>query len=164
MIEFSGNLSGLAKSYYYKRERMFGIKITLITLVIAYPLILIMAYFLHNEFNRPILVLTCAYLPTFILFPLLILIIPMDKKGSPKKIFTDEEYIVVVIEYGQGQEIYKLISDVESVKDFGEFYALQFPIRAGISNAFICQKDLLTKGTLKEFEALFEGKIVRTTS
>jgi hypothetical protein len=26
---------------------------------------------------------------------------------------------------------------------------------------FICQKDLLTEGTLEEFESLFEGKIIK---
>ena len=33
-----------------------------------------------------------------------------------------------------------------------------------ISDKFICQKDLLTKGSLEEFERIFEGKIKRCIS
>ena len=159
MIEFDGHISGLAKSYFCKKEKMFGMKVTLISLVVAYPIILIMANYLRGTFNNPALVLTCIYLLLFSFIPLLSLVNPLEKKGFPKKISTDGEYIAVIIECGQ--KTCKLISDVKCVNDFGEFYALDFPLSAGINNAFICQKNLLTKGTIEEFEALFEGKIVR---
>lgn len=53
-----------------------------------------------------------------------------------------------------------MIKDVKNVYDHGEFYDLVFPF-GKISGKFICQKNLLTEGTLAEFEALFDGKIVR---
>ena len=40
------------------------------------------------------------------------------------------------------------------------FYFIKFPF-GKYSDKFICQKSLLTQGTLEEFEALFEGKIER---
>ena len=55
---------------------------------------------------------------------------------------------------------YRNIEDVKCVRDFGEFYELVFPF-GKISEKFICQKDLLSKGTLAEFEALFGDKILR---
>ena len=48
---------------------------------------------------------------------------------------------------------------IKYVKDCDEYYEL---ILAGFfkySPAFICQKDLLSQGSLDEFEALFKGKI-----
>lgn len=54
----------------------------------------------------------------------------------------------------------RYIEEVKEVRDYGEYYVLVFPM-GKLSEKFVCQKDLLTKGTLEEFEALFEGKIVR---
>lgn len=50
------------------------------------------------------------------------------------------------------------IDQVKKIRDDGKYYSI---IYADISNAIICQKSLLVEGTLEEFEALFEGKIVR---
>ena len=57
-------------------------------------------------------------------------------------------------------EEFRLIADAAKVIDYGDFYYISFPF-GKISNNFVCQKDLLTQGTLEEFEALFEGKIVK---
>ncbi len=97
------------------------------------------------------------YLLLFIVVPLICFIPSKDKRYNTCKVFTDVEYIVAVL--GTGREEFKLISDVKIVNDYGEFYELIFPWEKGINNHFICQKDLLTKGSLDEFEALFEGKI-----
>ena len=52
------------------------------------------------------------------------------------------------------------IEDVVKLVDYGEFYDLSFPF-GKLNDKFVCQKSLLSKGTLEEFEALFEGKIIR---
>ena len=54
----------------------------------------------------------------------------------------------------------KLLSDVKQVRDFGAFYDVVFPF-GKYSEKFVCQKDLLTIGTIEDFEKLFEGRIVR---
>ena len=41
------------------------------------------------------------------------------------------------------------------------FYNKIFFIFPYKSQRFVCQKDLLVQGTIEEFEAVFEGKIVR---
>ena len=105
--------------------------------------------------------------PMFLLIPVILLPIMYfveTHKGKKKKesylpyrIFTDEEYVVCIT---KKNEEYRLIKDVKLVYDYGEWYEITFPFGKKSSN-FIYQKSLLTKGTLEEFEALFEGKIVR---
>lgn len=57
------------------------------------------------------------------------------------------------------------ICAIKKVKDFGDYYAMTLPgICVIISGYFICEKDLLTNGTIEQFEELFGGKIVRMQS
>ena len=57
------------------------------------------------------------------------------------------------------------ICAIKKVKDFGDYYAMTLPgICVIISGYFICEKDLLTNGTIEQFEELFDGKIVRMQS
>lgn len=51
-------------------------------------------------------------------------------------------------------EVYE-IENVESVVDYGSYYVIKNP------RYIFCQKDLLTQGTLEDFEKLFADKIVR---
>ena len=76
---------------------------------------------------------------------------------TPKKIFVQDEYIVCTADKWTEA---KAVSDVKVVRDFGEFYDLVFPF-GNASEKFVCQKSLLSKGTLEDFEALFEGKLER---
>ena len=57
------------------------------------------------------------------------------------------------------EEIRKL-KDVKRVTDRGEHYEIDF-VYGRLSSSFVCQKTLLSKGTLEKFEALFEGKLVK---
>ena len=57
------------------------------------------------------------------------------------------------------------ICAIKKVKDFGDYYAMTLPgMCVIISGYFICEKDLLTNGTIEQFEELFDGKIVRMQS
>ena len=76
---------------------------------------------------------------------------------NPKRIFVDEEYIVCVAEK---YEEYRLISDADKLIDYGDFYYISFPFGKK-SNNFVCQKNLLVKGTPEEFEELFADKVER---
>ena len=53
-----------------------------------------------------------------------------------------------------------MIDSVDTVIDYGDWYHLLFNFEDR-DTYFVCQKNLLTKGTLEEFEALFDGKIER---
>ena len=54
----------------------------------------------------------------------------------------------------------KSIDRVKSVIDYGEWYQIEFSF-PGKSQRFICQKDLITQGTIEDFEKLFADKIIR---
>ena len=154
MIEFSGYLNGAAEKHFHKKAKILGQKILLSSVLILLPAII----------SISIRMKTCgvviAYCSLFIIIPLLVLI-PKRKKErvaiTPKKVFTEGEYIICVADkYTES----RLLNGAKLLRDFGEFYEIVFPF-GKISDKFICQKDLCTQGTLEEFEALFEGKIVR---
>jgi len=155
MIIFNGYISGNAERYQRKKTLSIGRNIFLVIwLGIIFPPVTIVAISMNAWWLILIHLVSTAIFVGLIYIP---------KSGKvkkaliPKKIFTDEEYIVSVSEQG---EVFLLISDAKLVRDFGEFYEIVFPF-GKISTDFICQKDLLTQGTLEEFEALFEGKIVK---
>lgn len=149
MIEFKGQLSGSAEKRFWKREKTFVQNLFLIVFLSLAPTVIIYSVKTHHW-----LALICY--SAFLLVIWLLFQIPKSKKEkarmTPKRIFTEDEYIVCVADaYSES----RLISDVTKVRDFGEFYELVFPF-GKMNFKFICQKDLLTQGTLEEFEALFQ--------
>ena len=155
MIEFSGNISGKTEKHYLKKIKDFAAKLIFFSMLCFLPIVL---YFtVKLKFTALII----GYGVLIIAAPLLAYI-PQNKREirqqMPIKVYTEDEYIITV---NAKEEEYKLIADVKRVNEFDEFYELVFPF-GKVSQNFICQKDLLTKGTLEEFEVLFEGKIVKS--
>ena len=52
------------------------------------------------------------------------------------------------------------ISKVKEVRDCGEYYDIVFPTKY-FTSVYICQKNLLTKGSILEFEEIFKDKLIR---
>ena len=152
MVEFNGYISGKAKKYFLNKSRRIARNVMCGALLFLSPLP-IAASIVTKVWGWLILV-AVLFVSTF-----LSSFIPIGKKQSlnftPKKIYTDNEYIICI---GDKFEECSLISDVIKVTDYGDFYDLKFAFGKK-SEKFVCQKDLLIKGTLEEFEALFEGKI-----
>ncbi len=154
MIEFRGYISGAAEKRFHNKARDLGQGILLVAVLVFLPAIIHLAFITRNW------LLLWIYCSLFVVIPLLVRI-PKSKKEkraiTPKRIYTDEDSIVCVADkYVE----YRLLRDVKQVRDFGEFYELTFPF-GKISDKFICQKNLLTIGTIQEFESLFDGKIIR---
>ena len=154
MIEFKGYLSGAAEKHFHKKVINFGQNIALASASLLLPLVIRIS--LHTK-DWPGLGLYCTLL---LIIPLLARI-PKSRKEkaaiTPKRIYIEEDTIVCVADkYVES----KLLSDVKQVRDFGAFYDVVFPF-GKYSEKFVCQKDLLTIGTLEDFEKLFEGRIVR---
>ena len=61
---------------------------------------------------------------------------------------------------GKNSSVYKKMYDVKEVEDLGDSYRILFDF-PGRSPMFLCQKDLITEGTIEDFEELFADKIVR---
>ena len=152
MIEFNGYLSGAAEKRFRKRSRDLVQNALLIALLFLFSTIAFVAVKMRY---MPLLIAYCAM---FVVVPLLARI-PQSKKErmslTPKKIVIDGESLTCVADkYVES----KLVDDVKRVRDFGEFYEIVFPF-GKMSEKFICQKDLLTKGSIEEFEKLFAEKI-----
>ena len=154
MIEFSGYLTDEAEKYYWKKSRRIGRNIMWCAMLFLSPAIIAFSVNFHYW---EILI---GWGAVFALIPLLCLI-PKPKKEkkafTPNKIFIEDGYIIAV---GEKFEECKNIKSAKIVRDHGDFYEITFPI-GNISDKFICQKSLLSTGTLEEFEKLFQGKIKR---
>lgn len=149
MIEFEGYISGLAEQFFWKKARKLSQNILFVSILVFLPIFILVAVKSHNW------LLLGGYCTLFLWVPLLACI-PKSKKEKlallPKRVYTEDEYIISI---AGDREEYRLISDAKQVRDHGEFYEIIFPF-GKVSDKFICQKDLLTKGTLEEFEALFD--------
>ena len=153
-MEFDGYLTGKAEKHFYRRSRILGQKIVLWTTVLLGPGVL--SYTIRTQNWR----IFIAFVAVFMCI-LLILTIPRSEKSkkqiTPKKIIIKDECIICIAnKYTET----RLTTDVKMVKDFGEYYEICFPF-GKISEKYICQKNLLKKGSIQEFETLFSGKIVR---
>ena len=157
MIEFSGYLSGKTEKYFWKRNAAFVQKFIFIGVILCIPLPLL---FVEQAGNWSPVV---GYLGFWILFGIVFPFLPKSKKEkekiTPYKIIIQDGYISVQTKASSES---RKIDDVKIIYDFGEWYSFVFPI-GKVSMNFICQKDLISKGTLKDFEELFKGKIIDRT-
>lgn len=154
MIEFNGYLSGEAEKYFWKKAKSLGIKILLSAMIVFLPIVLYWTLQLQHY------IAIAVYGIALVASVPLMLINPQSKKNkkamTPNRIFTDGESLTCVAEKFTET---RYIEDVKLVNNYGEFYELVFPF-GKVSDKFICQKSLLTSGTIEAFEKLFEGKIV----
>lgn len=154
MIEFNGYISGNAEKHFRKKGIILGLKIIYGGLMLWLPIVVILFFDTKNW------LIPGLYCAMFMLCTILALISKSKKERlslTPKRIFTDGDFIVCVTDENTES---RLIADAKQIRDFGEFYEIVFPF-GKLSEKFICQKNLLSKGTLEQFEALFEGKIER---
>lgn len=153
MIEFNGYLTGSAEKRFFIKSKIIGLKILIPSLLLMLPIVICIA----NIFHFPLI----ACIAIIATFPLTLLI-PQPRKErislTPKQICINDTHIVCVAD--KYEEI-RRIDDVKCVTDRGEYYEIDFPF-GKISEKFICQKDLLSKGTLREFEAIFCKKLRST--
>ena len=153
-MEFDGRLTGAAEKHFFIRSKILGQKIILWSALLLAPGIL--SYAIRSE-NWSIV---AVFVGLFMCI-MLLMVIPRSEKEkkqiTPKKIVIEDGYIVCIAEkYTET----RLVADVKLVKDFGEYYELCFPF-GKMSEKYVCQKSLLTKGTIQDFETLFSGKISR---
>ncbi|MDE6201764.1 MAG: hypothetical protein K2M47_07840 [Clostridiales bacterium] len=66
----------------------------------------------------------------------------------------------IMISSGKDFEYGRYYDDVKKVIDYGEWYHMVFYFPHKIVY-YVCQKDLITEGTIEEFEEYFKDKLVR---
>ena len=156
MIEFNGYLTGKSFLFLQKKDQSLGRKAVCFGFLGCAPIIYSFGILLRDPksiyFAFYLIALPICLMLTFI---------PKSKKQvkkmTPYRIFVEGDIITSVTEMNVET---KFIEDVKTVRDYGEFYELIFPF-GKISHNFICQKSLLSKGSLEDFEKLFEGKLTR---
>ena len=158
MIEFMGRLTGNAFKYYKKTM----IKTSQIVLLIAFGIAMPIMFFVFNSIGGVdlefMLFTALLFVLTAIFSPYLILI--FAKGDVTRRIYINDGLVNAVSCEGRTRSAQ--ICAIKNVKDFGDYYAMTLPgICAIVSVYFICEKDLLTNGTIEQFEELFDGKIVR---
>ena len=79
----------------------------------------------------------------------------------PRKISITKDLITLEIDYLDIniEAKIKKLTDINKIIDYGECYFISF--KKNFTGSIICQKNLIVKGTLEDFENLFKGKIVR---
>ena len=154
MIEFKGRLGEKAKEFIVKMfVKRFLVSASILTIVIA-----ILAIVLALTIEPLISLFMLAVIPFwFCIF------LPKSKSFQNQELpflcVVDIVESTVVIQgfEGKNTERFCMIEDVKRVDDYGDWYHMIIPKQ---DMYFIFQKDLITQGTIEEFEKIFEGKIV----
>ena len=154
MIVFNGQISGKAEAHYWQTQANLGSMLLIGASVACSPILLIF-------WNVPeyLLVVAVAYLLVAIPLPLLPQLLKKfmaNPKHLPMLITIDGDNLVCQISLITEN---RTLQDVKCVKQYDEYYTLHF-VTGKASIHYVCQKSLLTVGSLAEFEALFKDKMV----
>lgn len=152
MFEFKGDLSGVSKEYALKKTAKLTQRFLLLGAVYLLPFsYIIFVTFLHSFW---IFILPALF---FISSIIARITYKMNTQKLSHGIYINGGTITADFKFNS-QTLD--ISKVKAVHDYGEFYEI-IPKNIFVFSAFICQKDLLTNGTLEEFETLFDGRIMQ---
>lgn len=151
MIEFKGELSKDAKKLILMKEvQASAFAASLVAVLFSVATVIISLFV-----DKIILLFLILYVAFIVLA-----CIPHKKtinKLMPDSVTIEGDFIYIK---NKMAGVTRSIYDVKKVIDMGEWYYIifNFPHK---NLLFLCQKSLLNVGSLKEFEALFEEKIVR---
>ena len=151
-IEFNGMITGAAEKRFWQKEHTGVQLVCPLVGILCFPIIPIVAEIFRNSF------VYWFYISLFLVIEIIVSL-PKSKNykmlWNPQRIVIDQDMITCTANsYVES----KFIDDVKEVRVHEEFYELVFPF-GKISNKFMCQKSLLTKGSLAEFEELFKDKL-----
>lgn len=164
MIEFYGTISNDNKAKAVKKTQMF---FSLFACSFLVPLFIACSiFFLLNNKDKQFFYLCIGFAGIIVVLALLS-IIPLSQQrikqvNLPQRIILKKEDDIAYQFVGSTERARKL-SKVRKINDYGDCYFLIFDRLWDSSNVWVCQKDLLMQGSLEEFEAMFEGKIIRKT-
>ena len=150
MIEFRGELSEECKRYLlYQQFSMAFFFVPLLLIVFGIPAIILS--FTHDWIFSLII-------PFFIFAGFMGGMPPRKKDYSvmmPSRVYIEDELIVSESDRFHHE---RMVSEVVKVIDWGNFYEFRFSPRL---RGVVCQKDLISSGTLTDFEDMFHDKIIR---
>lgn len=115
-------------------------------------------FFVNKSYFAEFISLTIALL-------LAIILLLFSKPKSivyklPRKITFDFDKNVVMCKIETNNKPrFNKISSIKKIYDYGDWYYIRFKFDP--SNYLVCQKDLIVKGTIGEFEKIFKDKIIK---
>ena len=151
MIEFRGELSEECKRYLLQQQFSMAFIIAPFSLLFEIPLVLLVVSLTQNK-------LFWLLLPFLILASFTVGLPPSKKDYSvmmPSRVYIEDELIVSESDRFHHE---RMVSEVVKVIDWGNFYEFRFSPRL---RGVVCQKDLISSGTLTDFEDMFHDKIIR---
>ena len=120
-------------------------------------IILVIPITLAVVFDDTIWAIAYIIIPALILFS----VVPTPKKKRdticPTEISINDETVII---HGETFHQEREISQLKRIIDFGDCYKMEF-VFPHKSFSCLCQKNLMVKGTLEEFEERFADIIVR---
>ena len=154
MIVFSGVVSDEIQAKTMKRRGSFTFRFCAISSIIIIIVSGIVFFLLDGDMKE-----------WGILSGILIVVMLLQLWNPRKKLPFRWEYHITIDEEKIVQEcplwpkpVEKPIKKIKKVLDDEDCY---YVIYGDMNNSIVCQKDLLTEGSIEEFEALFQGKIIR---
>ena len=152
MIIFKGNISGNTKKFMINKIKQTSFISMLFPCIPIGVLMLILT--LRSDWIFSIGLFVCVLIPFITLLP------PSQrtlKSITPIQIIINGNAITSI---GENFKYTNELSNIKKVLDYGEWYCFSFKYTYR-NPTFVCQKDLLTEGTIEEFESLFKDKIVK---
>lgn len=162
MIRFEGTISKEGKKYVLKNYYATMALVGLVGIVLG--TILLIVLLVLNASGKLLMFGIIAVIVFYALaiffgvcWPLMTI-----NQQLPIKVDIEDDYVNCFFGSSElyGKSKYSNVEHIKNIVDGGEFYYFYFYYPHKIIGC-ICQKDLITKGTIEEFEELFEGKIVR---
>lgn len=157
MIEFYGELSDNCKLARAKKiSKNNGILFLIVTITICIPILI------FGKING-VWYYALTLIAFFVIITIYAFIIPKNTVLSfkmPTKLVIEKDTISITAIGSKSPTKTKPLSKIKKVVDCGEWYNIVFKF-GDITNSWVCQKNLISVGTIEEFEKLFEGKIKR---
>lgn len=152
MIEFRGEISEKSRHYIVKKESQHAmIGMGIVSGVACVPIV-ILAITWHWVIAIAIPALVLA---------VILAGVPVKKNNHsliiPEKVIIDND---IIISESTKFHFERMVSQVKKVVDMGDWYHIYFCYRYR-NPRFICQKDLITQGSIEEFEKMFANIIVK---
>ena len=152
MIEFKGDLSNSCRKFLIKKQIIAQSKASLLT--VGFFAVIILLISIPDRLNILLFLFPLAIFATLSMIP------PskkVQKSFVPQRIYINLDNEEIIHECEKMKRSHSLQS-IKSIIDYGEWYYFEFDF-TNRDIYYICQKDLLTQGTLEDFEILFSRKI-----
>lgn len=160
MVVFCGDLSEKSKEYLLKENAVLGLFISIPVALIFCSITILLAAILE----RWVILIFLIPISLIFIFPIIGKYFQKEKVLEmiiPSKVVIHGNGDIMIFLGKKETLIEKSFSQIKKVEEDDDWFylKLKFPKIDG----FLCQKDLITDGTIEEFEAIFKDKLVRKT-